>query len=130
MKEIDFNGVDTQGKLSVKMLGGSDIIVCKINTEGMLFETTDHLKMNGQYKFSVKFGSKKTTLNAKVLSVLWKSKLEDERNKGTLYQCVAEFAGLKDDEKAFLDALVEKILDDSIPELSDGTGGIKFSVTD
>ena len=130
MKEIDFNGVDTQGKLSVKMLGGSDVSVYRISTEGMLFETTDHLRMNGQYKFSVKFGAKKTILNAKVLTILWKSKLEDERKKGTLYQCVAEFDSLKDDEKAFLDALVERILEDSIPDLSDRTGGTKFSVTD
>jgi hypothetical protein len=130
MKEMDFSGIDTQGKLSVKMLGGSDVSVYKISAEGMLFETTDHLKMNGQYKFSVGFGAKKATLNAKVLTVLWKSKLEDEMKKGTLYQCVAEFAGLKDDEKAFLDAVVEGIIEDSIPDLSDGTGGVKFSVTD
>lgn len=101
MNEIDFNGVDAKGKLSVKITGGSDISVCKISKEGMLFETTDHLKMNRQYKFSVKFGAKQTTLDAKVLTVLWKSKLEDERKKGTLYQCLAEFAGLKDDEKTF-----------------------------
>lgn len=130
MKEIDFNGVDTRGKLSVKMLGGSDVSVCKISKQGMLFETTDHLRMNGQYKFNVKFGAGETTLNAKVLTVLWKSKLKDERHKGTLYQYVAKFAGLKNDEKTFLDALVERILEDSIPDLSDRTGGIKFSVMD
>ncbi|MEK6527908.1 MAG: hypothetical protein AABZ36_03380 [Nitrospirota bacterium] len=130
MKEMDFNGVDAQGKLSAKMIGGSDISVCKISREGMLFETMDHLKMNRQYKFNVKFGAKKTTLNAKVLTVLWKSKLEDEGKKGTLYQCAAEFAGLKDDEKAFLDALVERMVENSILHLSDRTGGIKFSVTE
>ncbi len=128
MKEIIFDGIDVKEQLSAKIVGDGEVSVSKISTAGMLFETTNQLKINSHRKFQLTCGNKKMILSAKVLSVLWKSAIEKDKKRGTLYQVAIEFEHLKDNEKAFLDSIVDQILDNIIPMPYDGIRGAKIRI--
>ncbi len=128
MKEIKFNGVEVKDKLLVKIVGRGEVSASKISTEGMLFETTNQLNINSQYKFQITCGDKKAILDVKVLSVLLKGTIEKNKRKFTLYQVAVEFEHLENNEKTFLDTIIEQILDDTIPVFHDGIQGAKIRV--
>ncbi len=128
MKEIKFNGVEVKDKLLVKIVGRGEVSASKISTEGMLFETTNQLNINSHYKFQITCGDKKAILDVKVLSVLLKGTIEKNKRKFTLYQVAVEFEHLENNEKTFLDTIIEQILDDTIPVFHDGIQGAKIRV--
>ncbi len=130
MKEIEFDGVEVKGKLSVKMVGGGEVSTSKVNTKGMLFETTNHLRMNSHYKFQISYGDKKVNLGAKVMRILLKGTVKKDDKEYTLSHVAVDFENMGKDEEAFLDSIIEQILEDSVPALGDGTHGTKFRVTD
>jgi hypothetical protein len=128
MKEIIFEGIDVKEQLSAKIVGNGEISVSKISTSGMLFETTNQLKINSHCKFQITCGNKKMILSAKVFSVLWKSAVEKDKMRATRYQVAIEFEHLKDNEKVFLDLIVEQILDNIVPLPYDGIRGAKIRI--
>lgn len=128
MKGIKFDGVEVKDKLLAKIVRSGEVSVSKISTGGMLFETTNRLNINRDYKFQITCGDKKIILGAKVLSVLWKCTIEKNKRTHTLYQVAVDFEHLKDNEKAFLDAIIEQILEGDIPAIHDGVKGAKFRV--
>ena len=128
MKEIIFDGIDVKEQLSAKIVGNGEISVSKISTSGMLFETTNQLKINSHCKFQIICGNKKMILSAKIFSVLWKSAVEKDKMRATRYQVAIEFEHLKDNEKVFLDLIVEQILDNIVPLPYDGIRGAKIRI--
>ncbi len=128
MKEIIFEGIDVKEQLSAKIVGNGEISVSKISTSGMLFETTKQLKINSHRKFQITCGNKKMILSAKVFSVLWKSAVEKDKMRATCYQVAIEFEHLKDNERTFLNSIVEQILDNIIPLPYDGIRGAKIRI--
>ena len=128
MKEIIFDGIDAKEQLSAKIVGNGEVSVSKISTSGMLFETTSQLKINSHRKFQITCGNKKMILSAKVLSVLWKSAVEKDKKRDTLYQVAIEFEHLKDDEKTFLYLIMEQILDNITPLTYDALRAAKILI--
>ena len=128
MKEIIFDGIDVKEQLLAKIVGNGEVSVSKISTSGMLFETTSQLKINSHRKFQITCGNKKMSLSVKVLSVLWKSAVEKGKKRDTLYQVAIEFEHLKDNERTFLNSIVEQILDNIIPLPYDGIRGAKIRI--
>ncbi len=130
MKEIKFDGVNVKDRISAKVVGSGEISVYKVNTGGMLFETTIRLNIRSRYRFQLEFGKEKATLSAKVNEVLWKKAIEKDKRKFTLYQVAVEFEKLKSNDKAFLDSIIEKTLDDDMPEIVDRINEAKFHIED
>ncbi|GBE06271.1 MAG TPA: hypothetical protein ENH31_06655 [Nitrospirae bacterium] len=126
--EIKFEGCEAKGKLSASIVGGAEIEVLKISTEGMFFETTNKLNMNSYYRFQLTREDKKGILPAKTLSVLMKGTVRKNRRTMTLYQVAAEFKDLKDNEKTFIESVVDDILESAMPVIEDQVKGAKMRV--
>jgi len=128
MKEIRFDGVDVKDNLLAEIIGKGKDNASKISSVGILFETTNQLKINSHHKFQITYGDKKAILSARVRDVLWKCTIEENQKTHTLYQVTVEFEHLKDKEKDFLETIIEQILDDTIPVPHDGVRGAKFHI--
>ncbi|MEE8328817.1 MAG: hypothetical protein V3R54_02680 [Thermodesulfovibrionia bacterium] len=129
MKEIEFDGIEVKGRLSGRIIGGGEVSISKVSSEGMLFETINQLKPRSHYKFEVTFGDEKAALSAGVVNVLWKHTIEKDKRQYTLYQVAVEFEHLKDNEKTFLDSMIDELLEDKISTFFDKKG-IKIQIKD
>ncbi len=119
MKEIKFDGAEVKCNLTGKIPGSGAFSISRINAQGMLFETTLRLSINSSYKFQITAGAKKMTITARVADVLLKSAVRENRKTENLYQVAVEFEDLKDEEKAFLDEVMEQVLESNVPRIED-----------
>ncbi len=129
MKEIEFDGVEVKGRLSGRIIGGGEVSISKVSSEGMLFETINQLKTRSHHKFEITFDAEKAALGARVVNVLWKHTIEKDKRQHTLYQVAVEFEHLKDNEKDFLDTTIGELLEDKISTFL-GEKGMKFHIKD
>ena len=130
MKEIKFAGYEAKGKLSASIVGRGEIDLFKINTDGMLIETTTKLNMNSIYRFQINADDKNIVLMAKVGSVLIKGNVKNKNRTQTLYQIVLEFLNIKDNDKVFLEEIMERRVKADLLVFEDRIKGVKFHVSD
>jgi hypothetical protein len=128
MKEIKFNGVALDEQMPGKIVNGGDIGIVKISSQGILFETTDTLRINSRIKFRIIFNNKTTDFTAKVYSVLIKCTVEKRNRNVPLYQVAAEFVNLKNGERTGIEDIIEQILENKLPVPDDVIQNAKFRI--
>jgi hypothetical protein len=128
MKEIKFNGVALDEQMPGKIVNGGDIGIVKLSSQGILFETTDKLRINSHNKFRIIFNNKKTDFTARVYSVLIKCTVEKKNRNVPLYQVAAEFVNLKNGERTVIEDIIEQILENKLPVPHDVIQNAKFRI--
>jgi hypothetical protein len=128
MKEIKFNGVALDEQMSGKIVNGGDIGIVKLSSQGILFETTDKLRINSHNKFRIIFNNKKTDFTARVYSVLIKCTVEKKNRNVPLYQVAAEFVNLNNGERTVIEDIIEQILENKLPVPHDVIQNAKFRI--
>jgi hypothetical protein len=128
MKEIKFNGVALDEQMPGKIVNGGDIGIVKLSSQGILFETTDKLRINSHNKFRIIFNNKKTDFTAKVYSVLIKCTVEKKNRNVPLYQVAAEFVNLNNGERTVIEDIIEQILENKLPVPHDVIQNAKFRI--
>jgi hypothetical protein len=117
MKEIKFDGVEVKGVVTGNILGGDDITIAKISSRGMLLETTAKMNINKRYIFRLFHNDKKIVIAAKVLSVLIQKAVEKGSKMLSMSHIAVEFENIGEDEKTFLNTLIDSILEHEVPNL-------------
>jgi hypothetical protein len=117
MKEIKFNGVEVRDIMQGRIAGGEEVKIKKLNSQGMLLETTAKLSFNRRYKFQLVCNDQKTTLNARVTDVLLKKNVEKNKKTVHLSHVAVEFVDIREDDVIFLNTVIEKSLEQKVPEL-------------
>ena len=125
MKEIKFDGVDVKGILSGKIVGKDTLSISKINMQGMLFETISRLNINNSYNFQIISGAGEITVAAKVVSALIKSSVKESSKTNKFYQVAVVFEKLKDEEKSFLEDVIDYIIESNVPSFDNMSREIK-----
>jgi hypothetical protein len=119
MKNIKFDGVEVTDDLKGKITGKGEITILKISSEGMLFEASFRMTMNRRCTFQISMGRNSVTLTAKVVSVLMKN---PDRTATAV-----EFVNLADKEKVFVHKVIEKSIEEKMPEIQNSTSEIRKS---
>lgn len=117
MKEIKFNGVEVKGAITGNILGGDDITITKISSRGMLLETTAKMSINGRYRFRLLYNDKNVVIGAKVLSVLIQKAVEKRNKMLPMSHVAVEFENIGEDERIFLNTVIDTILEHEVPNM-------------
>jgi hypothetical protein len=117
MMEIKFDGVEVKGALTGNILGGDVITIAKISSRGMLLETTAKMNINKQYTFRLFHNDKNIVIGAKVLSVLIQKAVEKGSKMLPMSNVAVEFGTISEDEKTFLNTVIDSILEHEVPDL-------------
>jgi hypothetical protein len=127
MKEIKFNGVEVKGAVTGNILGGDGITITKINSRGMLLETTTKMSINGRYRFRLLYNDKNVVIGAKVLSVLIQKAVEKGNKMLPMSHVAVEFENIGEVERTFLNTVIDTILEHEVPNLNNHKTEIRSS---
>jgi hypothetical protein len=83
----------------------------------MLLETTAKMNINKQYTFRLFHNDKNIVIGAKVLSVLIQKAVEKGSKMLPMSNVAVEFGTISEDEKTFLNTVIDSILEHEVPDL-------------